>query len=75
MENSKIIKARQLKKNEALNAIRKVFNPKFKFPYEQGNPWGDWDDMPSLAEQREKYIANIIDKLERDLADLKVDVS
>lgn len=66
MENPKIAKARQLKKNEALNAIRKIYNPKYKFPYD-----GD-DCSPSSEAQREKAISNIIDNLERDLSNLKI---
>jgi hypothetical protein len=72
MDNSKILKARQLKKNEALNEIRKIFNPKYKFPYSQADPYGDWDDLPSCAEEREKRISYIIEQLERDLKELKV---
>lgn len=72
MNNSKILKARQHKKNEALNEIRKIFNPKYKFPYSQADPYGDWDDLPSCAEEREKRISNIIEQLEKDLKELKV---
>lgn len=72
MDNSKTLKARQLKKNEALNEIRKIFNPKYKFPYSQSDPYGDWDDLPSCAEEREKRISNIINQLEKDLKDLKI---
>ena len=72
MDNSKILKARQLKKNEALNEIRKIFNPKYKFPYSQADPYADWDDLPSCAEEREKRISYIIEQLERDLKELKV---
>lgn len=68
MENPKIAKARQLKKNEALNAIRKIYNPKYKFPYDDGID----DCSPSSEAQREKAISNIIDNLERDLSNLKI---
>lgn len=72
MDNSKTLKVRQQKKNEALNEIRKIFNPKYKFPYSQADPYGDWDDLPSCAEEREKRISNIIKQLEKDLKKLKV---
>ena len=72
MDSSKILRARQLKKNEALNEIRKIFNPKYKFPYSQPDPYGDWDDLPSCAEEREKRISVIIEQLEKDLKELKV---
>ena len=73
MKSSKVIKARQFKKNEALNAIRKIYNQKYKFPYSEPNPYEDWDNLPSCAEEREKRILNIIEQLERDLSTLKVD--
>ena len=72
MNNSKILRARQQKKNEALNEIRKIFNLKYKFPYSQADPYSDWDDLPSCAEEREKRISNIIEQLEKDLKALKV---
>ena len=75
MIKAKILKARQFKKNEALNEIRKIYNPKYKFPYSQSDPYGDWDNLPSCAEQKEKRISNIIEQLEKDLKELKVDVS
>lgn len=73
MNNSKILKARQLKKNEALNEIRKIFNPKYEFPYSEPNPYTDFDDHPSSAEQREERISDIIKQLEKELKKLKVD--
>lgn len=74
MHNLKILKTKQQKKNEALNEIRKIFNPEYKFPYNQVDPYGDgdWDDLPSCAEEREKRISNIIERLEKDLKELKV---
>lgn len=72
MDNSKILKAKQFKKNEALNAIREIYNPNYKFPYSQADPYGDWDDLPSHEEEREKRISNIIEQLEKDLSKLKV---
>lgn len=72
MDNSKILKARQFKKNEALNAIREIYNPNYKSPYSQADPYGDWDDLPSCVEEREKRISNIIEQLEKDLSKLKV---
>jgi len=64
-------KARQFKKNEALNKISKIYNPKYKFPYMQGYDWGDLDDSPSMSEQREQAIKRIIETLESDLLNLK----
>lgn len=52
------------KKATALNAIRKIYNPKYKFPY---NEWSD----ESGAEQRESQIRWIIYELEKDLQKLK----
>jgi len=72
MRNSKILRARQLKKYEALNAIRKVLNPKYNFTSNYENMYGDWDDLPSCAEEREKRISTIIAQLEEDLNILKV---
>ena len=72
MKNKKILKVRQQLKNEALNEIRKIYNSKYNFPYSQTDIYEDFDDLPSCAEEREKRISGIIDKLERDLSDLKV---
>ena len=72
MDNSKILKARQFKKNEALNAIREIYNPNYKSPYSQANMYGDWDDLPSPEEDRENRIRYIIEQLEKDLSKLKV---
>ena len=72
MTEIKAAKARQLKKNEALNAIRKIYNPKYEFPYDKGHYWGDMDDVESRSEQRESRIAQIIRQLEDDLSILKV---
>ena len=51
-------------KATALNAIRKIYNPHYKFPY---NQWGD----ESGAEQREAQVRWIIYQLEKDLKNLK----
>ena len=75
MNNSNILIERQKKKYEQINKIRKSFNPKNKFPYSQADLYGDWDDLPSCAEEREKRISNIIEQLEKDLKYLKVVVS
>lgn len=74
MNNTKILKARELKKNEALNKIRKIYNPNYKFPYnDTGNDiYYNYGDVPSCAEEREKAISNIIEQLEIDLRKLKV---
>lgn len=68
MDNSKILKARQFKKNEALNAIREIYNQNYKFPYSQADPYGD----SSHEEERENRIRYIIEQLEKDLSKLKV---
>ena len=72
MNNRKILKTREQKKKEALNAIRKIYHPKYEFPYEKGYYYDEYDDIPSLSEQRERYIANIIQGLEQELMELKV---
>jgi len=58
-------------KATALNAIRKIYNPHYKFPYSSFSGYGDWDDHESLAEQREKEIRRIIEQLEIDLKRIK----
>jgi len=58
------LQVRQQKKNEALNSIRKIYNPKYKFPYDQ-------HDEDSASEQREQEIRYIIEKLEKELSSLK----
>jgi len=50
----------QQTKATALNAIRKIYNPKYKFPYDE------WSEE-SGAEQREGQIRRIIEQLEIDL--------
>jgi hypothetical protein len=61
------LEIRQQKKNEALNSIMKIYNPKYKFPYSK------YDG--SYPEQRETEIRYIIEKLEKELSILKCDVS
>jgi hypothetical protein len=51
---------RQRKKNEALNKIRKIYHPKYSFPY-------DKYCSETGAEQRESAIKCIILELEQDL--------
>lgn len=58
-----IIEVRQQKKNEALNEIRKIFNPKYKFPY-------DVYSEESYAEQVAYRIKSIIEELEKTLKNL-----
>jgi hypothetical protein len=50
------LQLRQQKKNEALNSIRKIYNPKYKFPYDR------YSDE-SYSEQKEQEIRYIIEKL------------
>ena len=66
MENSKILKSRQQKKSEALNAIRQIYHTKYQFPY-RDYPY----EESSFSEQREYRIRSIIEQLERDLTELK----
>jgi hypothetical protein len=61
------LQLRQQKKNEALNSIRKIYNPKYKFPYDR------YSDE-SCSEQKEQEIRYIIEKLEKELSLLKCDV-
>ena len=56
-------------KATALNKIRQIYHPKYKFPYSSGDWWDD--ESPSCAEQREKCVRDIIEQLERDLRKLK----
>lgn len=56
----------QLKKNEALNKIRKIYHPKTKnhyspYTYEEG----------SYTEQREGWISEIIETLEKEIREFK----
>ena len=71
-KRSKILRARQLKKNQALNEIRKVLSPKYKFPYSQVTSYVYSGEIPSRAEEREKRISEIVEQLERDLKRLRV---
>ena len=59
-----ITEVRQLKKNEALNKIRKIYNPKARFkcdPYDEN----------SGGEQRSEAVHSIIETLEKELNQLK----
>lgn len=55
----------QMMKNEALNKIRKIYHPKYKFPY------NNYGDEGSYGEQREYRISSIIEDLERKLKTVK----
>ena len=55
---------RQQKKNEALNKIRKIYNPDIRFNY--SNFPGDG----SYSDQRDFEIRTIIETLEKDLKEL-----
>ena len=50
-------------KNEALNAIAKMYHPKYKFPYD---PYED----RSCAEQREYQINYIIENMYNEISKL-----
>jgi hypothetical protein len=53
---------RQRIKNEALNAIRKIYDPKHK------NIYSVYTEMDGCyAEQREQSVRDIIEKMEREL--------
>ncbi len=56
----------QQKKNEALNEIRKIYHPKYKYPYDQY-------DGRSGAEQKEAGIRLIIFELEHEIKNIKKD--
>lgn len=56
---------KQQYKSEALNAIRKIFHPLTKNHYFQ------YTDE-SYGEQRESMVKEIIEKLEKDLTNLKL---
>ena len=56
----------QQRKNQALNEIRKIYNPKYKFPYDDY-----YANEESRAEQREGEVKSIIERLEEDLKILK----
>lgn len=52
---------RQRIKNEAPNKIRKMYHPKYKFPYSQ------YQEDGSGSEQKEDRIRMIIKNMEREL--------
>lgn len=56
---------RQQIKATALNQIRQIYHPKYKFPYQT---YGDYE---SFGEQREWKIRNIIEKMEKELVELE----
>lgn len=62
---------RQQIRSTALNAIRKIYHPKYKFPYDMISGYWDDETYESNAEQRESKIAEIIKQMERDLIKLK----
>lgn len=51
-------------KNETLNAIRKIYNPKYKFSY-------DSYSEDSYAEQRESTIQYKIEQMEQKISETK----
>ena len=55
------LEIRQQKKNEALNKIRKIFNKKYRFLYDEY-------DEASGMEQKAFVIKSIIEDLEKDLS-------
>lgn len=58
------IENRQRIKNEALNKIRKIFNPRVHLR------WEPYDER-SFGEQREETIRYIIEAMEKELDSLK----
>lgn len=48
-------------KAEALNAIRKIYHPKTKNPYSQ------WPEDGSYADQRDFWVRSIIENMEKEL--------
>ena len=62
------LEIRQQKKNEALNKIRRIFNKRYRFPYDQY-------DESSGMEQKAFAIKSIIEDLENDLSSFGCKVS
>lgn len=56
---------RQRIKNEALNKIRKLYNPKTKISYSQ------YQEDGSYCEQRDNMVARIIEDFEEELKKFK----
>jgi len=52
-------------KNEALNEIRKIYNPKYKFPFDQ------YDRESSYTEQIEYKIRYTIESMEKRIKETK----
>lgn len=57
---------RQYAKNTALNAIRKIHNPKYK-----GYSRSYFDSDESVQEERDSDVSYIIERLEKDLLTIK----
>jgi len=59
-------------KNEALNNIAKIYNPKYKFDYYECDNIGEYcgDDV-SCSEQREHKISSIIEQMHKDIEETK----
>lgn len=58
-----IFENRQRVKNEALNKIRKIYNPDHRVTYDEY-------DLKSLSEQREIMIESIISNLETEMKEM-----
>lgn len=56
----------QQAKNQALNEIRKIYHPKYKFPYSNHS-----DEEGSYGEQREYRISAIVEELEKKIETIK----
>jgi len=57
-------------RNEALNNIAKIYNPKYKFDYYDRDDIGDYYDFGddvSCSEQREHKISSIIEQMHKDI--------
>jgi len=67
MKKEQYDKSRQLIKNTALNAIAKIYHPKYKFPYSNY-----YTEDGGYAEQRENYTEGVIKKMNRELDALKL---
>lgn len=57
-------------KSTALNAIRKIYHPKYDFPYSYA--YYEDESEVSCAEQRECEVRKVIEKLEEDLKKFKL---
>lgn len=51
-------------KNTAINAIAKIYDPLYKFPYDH------YEESGSYAEQREQKVSSIIEEMNKKLENI-----